>query len=57
MKWEYTSHNVAPGESWYDELRQRGLEGWEAWHIEKSDNGWRTLYFKRPIKRVGMMDA
>lgn len=57
VKWEYDSVNVGPGESWYDELRKRGLDGWEAWHIEKAETGWRTLYFKRPIRRVGMMDA
>ncbi len=45
--WEYTSSKVAPGESWYDVLRSMGREGWEAWHIEKTD-GWREIYFKRP---------
>ncbi len=49
-RWEYMHHNVGPGESWFDELRRRGADGWEAWHIERSDTGWRALYFKRPIR-------
>jgi hypothetical protein len=46
-KWEYTSETVAPGESWYDVLRKRGMEGWEAWHIEIRLQGYREIYFKR----------
>jgi len=46
--WEYIFDNVAPGETWYDMLRRRGAEGWEAWHIERTENGWRTIHFKRP---------
>lgn len=48
-RWEYMSENVAPGESWYGVLRVQGAEGWEAWHIDKDDRGWRTIYFKRPV--------
>lgn len=22
-------------------------DGWEAWHIEKDERGWRAIYFKR----------
>lgn len=47
MTWEYTSENVAPGESWYVVLRRMGDQRWEAWHIEKNDGGWREIYFKR----------
>lgn len=49
-KWEYTSVNVGPGESWYDQLRAWGENGWEAWHIEKTAEGWREIYFKRPTR-------
>lgn len=48
-RWQYTSDKVAPGESWYDVLRKRGGEGWEAWHIERYESGWREIYFKRPV--------
>lgn len=48
--WEYTSDKVAPGESWYDVLRERGKQGWEAWPIEKDGNGWREIYFKRRVE-------
>lgn len=48
LKWVYDSAQFAPGESWYDGLRKRGEEGWEAWHIEKSFDGWREIYFKKP---------
>lgn len=47
-KWQYTSVNLKPGESWYDALRQYGREGWEAWHIDRNETGWREIYFKRP---------
>lgn len=47
MKWVYESDNVRPGESWFDVLRKRGAAGWEAWHMEKDERGWRTIYFKR----------
>lgn len=46
-EWQYTSENVAPGESHYDVLRKNGEAGWEAWHIEKDTNGWREIFFKR----------
>lgn len=49
-KWKHTQATVAPGESWFDVLRKMGAEGWEPWHIEKTENGWRTLYFKRPLE-------
>jgi hypothetical protein len=52
-RWEYQSITLAPGESWYDALRLNGANGWEAWHMERSDNGHRTLYFKRPAKPEG----
>ncbi len=48
QEWDYVSVVVKPGESWYDVLRGHGRNGWEAWHIEKSENGWREIYFKRP---------
>lgn len=58
-KWEYTSVNVGPGESWYDQLRNWGANGWEAWHIEKNEAGWREIYFKRPSPSVpnGMLKS
>jgi len=49
IEWEYTSENIAPSENWHDELRWRGRDGWEAWHMEKDERGWRTIYFKRPV--------
>jgi hypothetical protein len=49
QQWIYSSKNIAPGESHYDMLRQMGREGWEAWHIEKTENGWREIFFKRPV--------
>lgn len=50
MRWQYTSETVKPGESWYDVLRAMGNAGWEAWHIEKTPEGWREIYFKRPLE-------
>ena len=47
MRWTYTSKTVAPGENWHDVLREMGLAGWEAWHIEKTPDSWREIYFKR----------
>lgn len=49
-RWEYQSITLAPGESWHDTLRLNGANGWEAWHMERSDNGHRTLCFKRPAE-------
>ena len=54
-QWEYTTVNVGPGESWYDQLRAWGENGWEAWYIEKTAEGWREIYFKR--QRLGSKDA
>lgn len=50
-KWEYQSIKLAPGESWYDVLRLNGANGWEAWHMERDDNGWREVYFKRELDK------
>lgn len=49
QKWEYTSEILRPGESHYDNLRQMGRDGWEAWHIEKTHDGWREIFYKRPV--------
>ena len=49
MRWEYDSETVAPGENHYTVLRKRGADGWEAWHIERNAEGWREIFFKRPI--------
>lgn len=57
MKWEYTTVNVGPGESWYDQLRAWGENGWEAWHLEKNESGWREIYFKRPTSSVSSKDS
>lgn len=46
--WEYNWITVAQGESHYDVLRSNGANGWEAWHIQPDDRGWRVIYFKRP---------
>lgn len=48
-QWSYTSRTVAPGESHFDVLRHMGLARWEAWHVEKSNNGYREIFFKRQI--------
>lgn len=47
MIWEYVSKIVAPGESYFDVLRNMGALGWEAWHIDRDANGWREIFFKR----------
>ena len=47
MVWKYTSEKVMPGENWHDVLRKMGDAGWEAWHIEKTPDGHREIYFKR----------
>lgn len=47
--WKHYDENVAPGESLRDVLVKYGREGWEPWHIEASENGWRTVYFKKPV--------
>lgn len=51
LTWEYDSETVKPGESWYTVLRQRGADGWEAWHIERNADGWREIYFKRTVNK------
>ena len=51
MIWVYTSVSVQPGESHHDVLRKMGREGWEAWHIEKTHDGWREVFFKKPEKK------
>lgn len=48
QQWQYTTVNVGPGGERYDELRSWGEQGWEAWHIERNEDGWREIYFKRP---------
>lgn len=50
-KWEYQSIKLAPGESCYYVLRLNGANGWEAWHMELDDNGWREVYFKREVDK------
>lgn len=47
MVWKYTSEKVMPGENWCDVLRKMGDAGWEAWHIERTPDGHREIYFKR----------
>lgn len=48
-RWETTSKVYIPGESWFDGLRRYGAEGWEPWHMEKSLDGYREIYFKRAV--------
>lgn len=48
-KWEYQHIDLDPTESHYDCLRANGKNGWEAWHMERNDRGWKTLYFKRRV--------
>lgn len=45
--WEYQHVNLGPGEDYFQTLRINGDLGWEAWHMEKNDRGWRTIFFKR----------
>lgn len=47
--WEYTSVIVDPTKSWYDALKEMGLQGWEAFFIEIGWQGVREIYFKRKI--------
>lgn len=47
VTWEYQHISLAPDEDHYQTLRLNGLNGWEAWHIERDGRGWRTIYFKR----------
>lgn len=47
--WEYRSDLVKPGSSPFVVLEEFGPDGWEAWHIEKLDDGWQEIYFKRRI--------
>lgn len=49
QRWQYATHSVAADESFDDLLKTAGLNGWEAWHIEKSEAGAREVYFKRQI--------
>jgi hypothetical protein len=49
-KWEYQSLKLEPGESWYEALRINGSAGREAWHMDANDQGWREIYFKRPVR-------
>ena len=50
--WEYRGELVKPGGSCYHVLETLGSEGWEAWHIEDKGEGWREIYFKRPVDPV-----
>lgn len=45
--WEYTHINFAPGEDYFESLRTNGQLGWEAWHMEVNERGWRSVFFKR----------
>ncbi|MEH2474505.1 hypothetical protein V1281_004312 [Nitrobacteraceae bacterium AZCC 2161] len=47
--WEYCSEVVKPGGRCFDALETLGPQGWEAWHIENLNDGWREIYFKRPV--------
>lgn len=48
--WKIHDENIAPGESIRVVLVKRGKDGWEPWHIEKTETGWRTIWFKKPIE-------
>lgn len=48
IAWETQDITLAPGENWYATIRLNAAEGWEPWHMERSENGHRTIYFKRP---------
>jgi hypothetical protein len=49
MRWEYQHLNLGPGEDHFGTLRENGERGWEAWHMERDERGWRTIYFKRQV--------
>lgn len=49
-QWEYQHLNLEPTESHFDALRENGKRGWEAWHMERSEAGWKVIYFKRRIE-------
>lgn len=51
-KWEFAKRKISPGLDCDDALLEMGLAGWEPWHIEVKDNGWRTVHFKRPMPEV-----
>jgi hypothetical protein len=48
-KWDFVTDTVAPGEDRYTVIRKRCEDGWEPFCIELDANGWREIYFKRPI--------
>lgn len=50
--WEYRSELVKHGGRCSNVLETLGSEGWEAWHIEDKGEGWREIYFKRPVDPV-----
>lgn len=46
---EIAHDTCAPNESRFDLIRKWVMEGWEPWHMECDANGWREIYFKRPV--------
>ena len=56
VKWEYLVlrfvGNVEPPDDLYNWLDNRGEDGWEAYHCERTDatiSNARLFYFKRPV--------